>query len=127
MGGTKSDLVGYFDAPADKPTVVEFVDDMEPRTTISILPYGLASAQTVNKVGADARKGRGWRSQWVEVEGPLHETWPPESHRRIFGDLAQVPARCTTTATAWRWSRRTPRRMPSASSAPSSAARFGGR
>ncbi|HEV3027024.1 MAG TPA: DUF1592 domain-containing protein, partial [Planctomycetota bacterium] len=21
---------------------------------------------------------------WVEVEGPLHDTWPPESHRRIF-------------------------------------------
>jgi hypothetical protein len=28
----------------------------------------------------------------VEVEGPLHDTWPPPSHRRLFGDLAQGPA-----------------------------------
>ena len=25
--------------------------------------------------------------QWMEVEGPLFDSWPPESHRRIFGDL----------------------------------------
>jgi hypothetical protein len=27
----------------------------------------------------------------VEVEGPLHDAWPPASHRRIFGDLPQAP------------------------------------
>ena len=26
----------------------------------------------------------------MEVEGPLNETWPPPSHRAIFGDLPQV-------------------------------------
>jgi mono/diheme cytochrome c family protein len=86
----KSGLVGYFDAPADKPTVFEFVETMEPRTTISILPYGLASAQSVHKVGADAWEGPGLAIQWIEVEGPLHDTWPPTCHRRIFGDLEQV-------------------------------------
>jgi len=30
--------------------------------------------------------------QWIEVEGPLHDVWPPQSHRRIFGDLPQAPA-----------------------------------
>src|SRR5262249_44830763 len=29
---------------------------------------------------------------WVEVEGPLHDTWPPPSHRRLFGDLKRAPA-----------------------------------
>jgi hypothetical protein len=89
---TKNHLVGYFDAPADKPTIVEFVDHFEARSTIRILPYGLASAQTVNKIGADQYEGPGLAVQWIEVEGPLHAMWPPESHRRIFGDLPQAPA-----------------------------------
>lgn len=88
----KPHLVGYFDAPADQPTVLEFTDRLEPRNTIRILPYGLASAQAVNKVGAETYDGPGLAVDWVEVEGPLHETWPPESHRRIFGDLPQSPA-----------------------------------
>lgn len=93
MGMTgKNHLVGYFDAPADKPTVMEFVDHLEPRSTIRILPYGLASAQTVHKIGADKYEGNGLAIQYVEVEGPLNETWPPESHRRIFGDMQQVAA-----------------------------------
>jgi hypothetical protein len=88
----KEGLVGYFDAQPDKPTVVEFVQSMEPRTTINLLPYGLATAQAVNKIGADAYDGPGLALEWMEVEGPLYETWPPESHRRIFGDLEQKPA-----------------------------------
>jgi hypothetical protein len=88
----KDGLVGYFDAPADKPTVVEFVHFMEPRTSLTILPYGLATAQAVNKVGADAFEGPGLALHWMEVEGPLYDAWPPESHRRIFGDLPQKPA-----------------------------------
>ncbi len=91
-GGAKGHVIGYFDAPADKPTVVEFIDHMEPKATISILPYGLASAQVVNMIGADNWTEPGLAIDWVEVEGPLHETWPPESHRRIFGDLPQAPA-----------------------------------
>lgn len=92
MGGAKGHLVNYFDAPPGKPTVIEFVDHMEPRTSISILPYGLASSQTVSKVGADAWEGPGLVVDWVDVEGPLNESWPPESHRRLFGDLKQGPA-----------------------------------
>ena len=85
----RSSLVSYFDAPADKPTVVEFVNHQEARTTMRITPYGLAGAQTVNKIGADVYQGQGLAVQWVEVEGPLHDTWPPESQRRIFGDQPQ--------------------------------------
>lgn len=93
MGMTgKNHLVGYFDARADQPTVLEFVDYLEARSTFRILPYGLASAQTVHKIGADKYEGTGLAVQWVEVEGPLHDSWPPESHRRIFGDLPRAPA-----------------------------------
>jgi mono/diheme cytochrome c family protein len=92
MGGTEPHLVGYFDAPADKPKVVEFIDRMEARTTISIHPYGLARSDAVHKIGADKYEGPGLAVQWVEVEGPLNDTWPPHSHRRIFGDLPREKA-----------------------------------
>jgi hypothetical protein len=88
--GTKQHLVGYFDAPADKPKVFEFIDHFEARNHIRISPYGLANAQTVHKIGADKYTGIGLAVQWVEVEGPLFESWPPECHTRIFGALPQV-------------------------------------
>ena len=90
--GTKSHLVGYFDAPADKPAILEFRQHLEARSTIRIHPYRLARAQEVHKIGADKFTGPGLSVQWVESEGPLHNIWPPESHRRIFGDLPQTPA-----------------------------------
>jgi mono/diheme cytochrome c family protein len=83
----KSGLIGYFDAPPDNPTVFEFTRYMEPRTTIAMLPYGLAGANTVKQVGGEKWDGPGLAIQYVEIEGPLNETWPPESHRRIFGDM----------------------------------------
>ena len=84
-----SGLISYFDAPPDKPTVFEFVRYMEPRTTITMLPYGLAGANTVKQTGGEYWNGPGLAVQYVEVEGPLNETWPPESHRRLFGEMAQ--------------------------------------
>ncbi len=53
------------------------------------MPYGLPGAGEVDKVGADKWTGAGLELQWIEIEGPLNDTWPPESHRRIFGDLKQ--------------------------------------
>ena len=85
----KNGLIGYFDAPPDKPTVFEFIRYMEPRTTISMLPYGLAGANTVKQTGGEKWEGPGLAIQHVEIEGPLNATWPTDSHRRIFGNLAQ--------------------------------------
>ena len=59
MGGAQGHLVGYFDAPIDKPKVFEFVDHVEPHTGISMLPYGLPGAGEVDKVGADKWQGPG--------------------------------------------------------------------
>jgi hypothetical protein len=89
----QQDLVDYFDVPADKPTVVEFVRPMETGQTIRIITDNLgALPPEVKKVGAENYKGPGLVVQWVEVEGPLMESWPPESHRRLLGDLKQVKA-----------------------------------
>lgn len=89
MGGPKAHLVSYFDAPPDQAKIIKFEDQMEPRTSIVILPYDLPNAQTVSKSGAEAWEGAGLAVDWVEMEGPLNETWPPESHRRIFGEMRQ--------------------------------------
>ncbi|HEY3789063.1 MAG TPA: DUF1592 domain-containing protein, partial [Urbifossiella sp.] len=88
--GAKNHHIGYFDAAPDKPTLLEFVDHFEARDHFRIFPYGLANAQTVTKVGADAYKGPGLAVEWVEVEGPLYDSWPPESHNRLFGKLPQI-------------------------------------
>ena len=92
LQGTKQHMVGYFDAAANEPTVVEFVDHFEARNHIRISPFGLEHAQVVDKVGADKYEGPGLAVEWVEVEGPLFDRWPPESHRRIFADMPQEPA-----------------------------------
>jgi mono/diheme cytochrome c family protein len=43
----------------------------------------------VGQVAGRAAKhvGPGVALDWFEIEGPLHSQWPPESHRRLFGDL----------------------------------------
>jgi len=89
---TEQHLVGYYDVPNDTPTVVEFVDTLEPANTIRIVAEGLGvTPPTVQKIGAQNYKGPGLAVQWVEVEGPLLDSWPPVSHKRLFGDLPQAP------------------------------------
>lgn len=29
--------------------------------------------------------------EWVEIEGPLHEQWPPSGHQLLYGDLPRQP------------------------------------
>ncbi|HXX92788.1 MAG TPA: DUF1592 domain-containing protein, partial [Planctomycetota bacterium] len=92
QGVTSQHLVGYFDVPNDTPTVIEYVDTMGVNNTIRIVAEGLGvTPPTVQKVGAKNYKGPGLAVQWVEVEGPLMEGWPPASQKRLFGDLPQAP------------------------------------
>jgi mono/diheme cytochrome c family protein len=83
-------LVGYFDVPHDAPRLIEFEERMEPRDSFKIIPYGLTNA-IYRAGGAAGYNGPGVAIQWVEVEGPLVDKWPPESHRRLFGDLRLEP------------------------------------
>jgi len=85
-------LVDYFDVPPTTPTVVEFTRSMDPQQTIRIIADDLgAIPPEVQKVGAENYQGPGLVIQWVEVEGPLVDSWPPRSHRLLFGDLPQKP------------------------------------
>jgi mono/diheme cytochrome c family protein len=84
-------LVGYFDVPADQPKEVEFVLRLEKESGFYLLPYGLGNACSHTPGRAANYAGPGLAVHWVEVEGPLAESWPPASHRRLFGDLPQAP------------------------------------
>ena len=87
---TEERLIDYYAFPADQPKVIEFTEQLEPENRIRIIADGLpALPPTVEKIGADKYTGPGLVIQWVEVEGPLLDSWPPPSHRAIFGDLKQ--------------------------------------
>jgi hypothetical protein len=88
---TEERLIDYFAVPADKPTVIEFTEQLEPDNRLRIIADKLpALPPEVEKVGADKYKGPGLVVQWVDVEGPIMESWPPTSHQVIFGDLKQT-------------------------------------
>jgi mono/diheme cytochrome c family protein len=90
---TEERILGYYEAPPGKPTVIEFVTQLEPKNFARIVVDGLGvTPPVVEKIGAENYKGPGLAVQWVDIEGPLHDTWPPASHRRLFGDLNQAPA-----------------------------------
>ncbi len=82
----KSHLVSYFDVPAEMPTVIEFYDRFETGgCTVKPVPVGLGNAwRNDGKIGE--RPGPWLAVQWIEVEGPLADPWPPTSHRRLLGN-----------------------------------------
>ncbi|HEY0548071.1 MAG TPA: DUF1592 domain-containing protein, partial [Verrucomicrobiae bacterium] len=69
--------------------VVEFEHRLEAGDTIQLLPHG--TGENFKRVDPSAYKGTGLAVQWIEIEGPLHPAWPPESYRRLFGDLPVKP------------------------------------
>ena len=90
---TEERILEYYSVPPDKPTVIEFVEQLEPQNCIRIVAEGLgALPPEIEKVGAENYKGPGLVIQWVDIEGPLLESWPPPSHQVIFGNLKQTPA-----------------------------------
>jgi hypothetical protein len=53
--------------------------------------------------------------EWIEIEGPLHDQWPPVSHRALFGDLpvkVWTPELGIPKPTQQVWPRGNPRSEP---------------
>jgi hypothetical protein len=92
-------LLGYFDATPDAPGVAELEEWFGSGDTIIIAPYRLNVARQARglSVNMDAPKlvkepeGLALAVQWVEVEGPIYEAWPPIGQRRLFGDTSLKP------------------------------------
>jgi hypothetical protein len=83
-------LIDYFEVSPGEPTVLEFVEEMEARRNIRLLVDTEIRPRDLERLGGAANyDGPGLVVQWVEVEGPLLDSWPPPSYRRLLGDLPQ--------------------------------------
>jgi hypothetical protein len=90
-GRGETHTIGFFDAPAEKPTVIEFTDRIPRNNTFKVMPFRLDAGERARQTGPEEYEGPGLAVQWVEVEGPLAGEWPPASHTRLFGSLPLVP------------------------------------
>jgi hypothetical protein len=83
-------LLGWFEMPPDEARVVEFTATLPDRINLRIEPSETGvdeKGQNVYNIGAGEFTGAGLALQWVEVEGPLVEQWPPVSMKALFGDM----------------------------------------
>ena len=87
MSNRVGDVV-HLDAPSMDSKVHEFEMWLEPNDRISFDLASMENVQNYNRKGCVAEyEGPGIALDWVDVEGPIYDSWPPESHRRIFGNL----------------------------------------
>jgi hypothetical protein len=78
--------MGYFNAPPGAPAVVEVTGRFEKFDTVKVHPVSLPFVYLKRETMPDY-PGPGLHIHWIEIEGPLPETWPTESYRRIYGDV----------------------------------------
>ncbi len=87
-GQHPSYVLGYFDAPPDQPREHELVVWLNHNEILGFNTASLApAANYYKKKRAMEFTGPGIAVDWLEIEGPLYETWPPKSHRVLFGEL----------------------------------------
>src|SRR5262249_5074255 len=78
-------VIGYYQAPPDVPKVIEFVCTLKKG---SYVVFATPTLKYILRVPNPAdRPGPGVGVQWAEIEGPLYDSWPPTSHKRLFGEL----------------------------------------
>ena len=83
----QSQVIGYFEAPSLTPKVHELEVWFNPGEEIVFNAASLRPVRVSERPGRAAEyTGPGIAIDWYEIEGPLVDHWPPESHRRLFGD-----------------------------------------
>ena len=87
--------LGHYAVPADKPGVVEFVVALEQNGNIHFTPDSL-------KKDRKLKEKPGLAIEWVEVEGPLIDVWPPESYQRLLGTVEAKNAKLADAERALR-------------------------
>lgn len=86
-------LFGWFEMPADKAREVEVVAELKSNEHLLIQPSDCGideQGRGVYNIGVEEFTGSGLALQWVDVEGPIAESWPPPSVKRLFGDTPVV-------------------------------------
>ncbi|MCI0749523.1 MAG: DUF1592 domain-containing protein [Nevskiales bacterium] len=88
-------LVAYTEFPPEGATV-EVTTYLHPGQTLRVSPLatggtglGLEAGKALmgGRVNLDTYQGPGLAMEWVEVEGPLYDSWPTPGHQKLFGDL----------------------------------------
>jgi hypothetical protein len=81
--------LAVFDAPSLEPTAHEVAAWLDANDTLVFDPVSVRNTAHVWQMGGQTagHEGDGVALDWFEIEGPIHESWPPESHRRLFGTL----------------------------------------
>ncbi|MGN6544044.1 MAG: DUF1592 domain-containing protein [Aureliella sp.] len=84
--------LAYLDAPSLKPTEHAVEVWLNENEIAGCDVASLAPVANYNRKGhAMGFSGPAIAVDWLEVEGPLNDVWPPRSHRVIFGDLPIEP------------------------------------
>ncbi|WP_020471898.1 DUF1592 domain-containing protein [Zavarzinella formosa] len=87
-----SRALGFFDAPSLKPTTHQIDAWLEPDDYLKFDPASLWEVHPYShKDKAAGYTGPAVAIDFMEIEGPLNEEWPPASHKRLFGDLPMIP------------------------------------
>ncbi len=80
--------LGYFDAPSLQPTEHQLEVWLNHNELLGFDVASLAPVANYNrKDRAMGFTGPGIAVDWMEVEGPLHDVWPPRPHQLLFADL----------------------------------------
>jgi len=82
-------VIGYFDAPSLESQVHEFQQWLNPGESIGFNTASLAPVHIFHQYKRNLMSftGPGIACDWIDIQGPIHDTWPPRSHRLLFGDL----------------------------------------
>lgn len=81
-------VLGYFDAPSLKPTEHEMVVWLNRGENLVVNCASLVPRRVGEEKGRAAEATTpGIAIDWLDVEGPLFDTWPTPAHHRLFGDL----------------------------------------
>ena len=88
-GQHPSYVLGYFNAPETDAMEHEVVVWLNHNELIGFNTASLApTANYFRKERAMEFTGPGIVVDWLDIEGPLYETWPPASHQLLFGNLS---------------------------------------
>lgn len=83
-------LIAAFDLKPDDPRVMEVTIRMNEGELLYLSAAGCDFAPDgshVQDIGGEKFTGTGMAIQWIEIEGPLLDSWPPASLQRLYGDI----------------------------------------
>lgn len=85
-------VLGFFEAPSMTPKTHQWIAQLEPGQHLKFDPASLWEVHPYHHQGKAAKfVGPAVAIDFLEIEGPLIDEWPPASHKRLFGDMPLVP------------------------------------